>query len=78
MVEPLYQVLARSAMVSVSATVLASLIGIPLGTALALARMPGRRFLTAVVNTGMAVPTVVVGLALHCCSGAAVRSAILA
>ena len=62
MVEPLYEVLARSAMVSVTATILASLIGIPLGTALALARMPGRRFLAAVVNTGMAVPTVVVGL----------------
>ena len=64
MVEPLYEVLARSAFVSVSATFVASLIGIPLGTALALARVPGRRLLTAVVNTGMAVPTVVVGLAV--------------
>lgn len=62
MVEPLYEVLARSAFVSLSATLVASLIGIPLGTALALARVPGRRTLTAVVNTGMAVPTVVVGL----------------
>ena len=64
MVEPLYEVLARSAFVSLSATLVASLIGIPLGTALALARVPGRRLLTAVVNTGMAVPTVVVGLAV--------------
>jgi len=64
MVEPLYEVLARSAFVSVSATLVASLIGIPLGTALALARVPGRILLTAVVNTGMAVPTVVVGLAV--------------
>ncbi len=64
MVEPLYEVLARSAFVSVSATLVASLIGIPLGTALALARVPGRSLLTAVVNTGMAVPTVVVGLAV--------------
>ena len=64
MVEPLYEVLARSAFVSVSATFVASLIGIPLGTALALTRVPGRRLLTAVVNTGMAVPTVVVGLAV--------------
>jgi tungstate transport system permease protein len=48
----------------VSATLVASLIGIPLGTALALARVPGRSLLTAVVNTGMAVPTVVVGLAV--------------
>ena len=62
MVEPLWEVLARSAMVSVTAALVASLIGIPLGTMLALARLPGRSLLTAVVNTGMAVPTVVVGL----------------
>jgi len=62
MVEPLYEVLARSAFVSLSATLVASVIGIGLGTTLALARVPGRRLLTAVVNTGMAVPTVVVGL----------------
>ena len=64
MVEPLYEVLARSAFVSLSATLIASVIGIGLGTALGLARLPGRGFLTAVVNTGMAVPTVVVGLAV--------------
>ncbi|MGH3356099.1 MAG: ABC transporter permease [Nocardioidaceae bacterium] len=62
MVEPLYEVLARSALVSLSATLVASLVGISLGTALALSRLPGRRLLAAVVNTGMAVPTVVVGL----------------
>ena len=64
MVEPLYEVLARSAYVSLTATVIASVIGIGLGTALGLARLPGRGLLTAVVNTGMAVPTVVVGLAV--------------
>lgn len=64
MAEPLYEVLARSALVSLSATLVASLVGIPLGTALSLARLPGRRLLTTVVNTGMAVPTVVVGLAV--------------
>ena len=64
MVEPLYEVLARSAFVSLSATLIASVIGIGLGTTLGLARLPGRGFLTAVVNTGMAVPTVVVGLAV--------------
>jgi tungstate transport system permease protein len=48
--------------VSLSATIIASCIGIMLGTFLALARLPGRRLVTAVVNTGMAVPTVVVGL----------------
>jgi tungstate transport system permease protein len=64
MVEPLYEVLARSAYVSLTATLIASVIGIGLGTALGLAKLPGRGFLTAVVNTGMAVPTVVVGLAV--------------
>lgn len=62
MTESLSEVLARSALVSLSATLIASCIGIMLGTFLALARLPGRRLVTAIVNTGMAVPTVVVGL----------------
>ncbi len=62
MAEPIYEVLARSAFVSLTATLIAALIGIGLGTALGLARLPGRRMLSAVVNTGMAVPTVVIGL----------------
>src|SRR5690625_5618140 len=62
MVEPLYEVLARSAVVSLSAALIASVIGISLGTVLALSRLPGRRLLTTLVNTGMAVPAVVVGL----------------
>ena len=60
--EPLHDVLARSVLVSVTATVIAAVIGIGLGTTLALARLPGQRVIRAVVNTGMAVPTVVVGL----------------
>jgi tungstate transport system permease protein len=60
--DPVGEVLARSAAVSISATLIALAIGLPLGTALALARLPGRRAIAAVVNTGMAVPTVVVGL----------------
>ena len=39
MVEPLYEVLARSAVVSLSATLIATVIGIPLGTVLGLSRM---------------------------------------
>jgi tungstate transport system permease protein len=62
MSEPLYEVLVRSALVSLSAALLASIVGVPLGTGLGLARLPGRRVVTAVVNTGMAVPTVVTGL----------------
>ena len=60
--DPVGEVLARSTVVSISATLVALAIGVPLGTALALARLPGRRPAAAVVNTGMAVPTVVVGL----------------
>jgi tungstate transport system permease protein len=53
---------ARSARVSVVATVIAMLLGVPIGTALALARFRGKRLLAAFVNTGMAIPTVVIGL----------------
>ena len=60
--DPVGEVLGRSALISLSATLIALVIGIPLGTLLAVARLPGRRLLAAVVNTGMAVPTVVVGL----------------
>ncbi len=48
--------------VSGSATLLSLLAGIPLGTLLALARFPGRALLISLVNTGMGLPPVVVGL----------------
>src|SRR5512133_1958189 len=51
-----------SLQVSGAATVLSLLAGIPAGVALALARFPGRSLLVAVVNTGMGLPPVVVGL----------------
>ncbi|MFA5026750.1 MAG: ABC transporter permease [Candidatus Methylomirabilota bacterium] len=44
------------------ATALSLVLGIPAGMALALTRFPGRGFLVAVVNTGMGLPPVVVGL----------------
>ena len=47
---------------SATATLLSLVVGIPLGTALALVRFPGRRFAIALVNTGMGLPPVVVGL----------------
>lgn len=46
------------------ATVISLAIGLPLGTALALGRFPSRRFMLSVVNTGMGMPPVVVGLAV--------------
>jgi len=51
-----------SLQVSGSATLLSLLAGIPLGTVLALARFPGRALLISLVNTGMGLPPVVVGL----------------
>ena len=47
---------------SATATLLSLLVGIPLGTGLALVRFPGRRLVVALVNTGMGLPPVVVGL----------------
>lgn len=48
--------------VSGTATLVSLVVGIPLGTLLALARFPGRSVLLAAVNTGMGMPPVVVGL----------------
>ena len=50
--------------VSGSATLLAALVGVPLGAALHLRRFPGHRVAVALVNTGMGLPPVVVGLAV--------------
>ncbi len=50
---------------SVTSTVLASLIGIPAGVALAIVRFPGRRLAVTTLNTLLALPTVVVGLLVY-------------
>lgn len=52
----------RSLQVSGYATLISLLIGIPLGIALALQRFPGRGAAVALINTGMGLPPVVVGL----------------
>jgi tungstate transport system permease protein len=52
----------RSLRVSIPASAIAMLLGIPAGTALTLARFRGRRLIATFVNTGMAIPTVVIGL----------------
>jgi len=48
--------------VSGTATLVALILGIPLGIALAMTRFPGRGVAVALVNTGMGLPPVVVGL----------------
>jgi tungstate transport system permease protein len=51
--------------VSLSAVVLAALIGIPFGAWLALNRFPGRQGVIVLVNAMMGLPPVVVGLAVY-------------
>jgi tungstate transport system permease protein len=58
----LYGIIARSLLISGMATLVAMLVGIPLGYALARGRFPGRTLLLGLVNTGMGMPPVVVGL----------------
>jgi len=48
--------------VSITATLVSLLIGIPVGTAIALSRFPGRSVVIGLINTGMGLPPVVVGL----------------
>jgi tungstate transport system permease protein len=48
--------------VSGIATIISLVIGVPLGSLLGLGRFPGRRFVASLVNTGMGLPPVVVGL----------------
>ncbi len=48
--------------VSGLATLISLVLGLPLGTFLALVKFPTRRFWISVINTGMALPPVVVGL----------------
>ncbi len=58
----IWSILWFSLQVSGTATLLALLLGIPLGATLALTRFPGRRLVVSLVNTGMGLPPVVVGL----------------
>jgi tungstate transport system permease protein len=59
------RIVALSLGVSLSATALAILLGLPLGASLAVFRFPGRQLLIVVVNALLGLPPVVVGLALY-------------
>ena len=48
--------------VSGTATLISLIIGISVGASVALTRFPGRRIVVSLINTGMALPPVVVGL----------------
>jgi tungstate transport system permease protein len=58
----LYGIIARTLLISGLATLAAMIVGIPIGYALARGRFPGRTLLLGMVNTGMGMPPVVVGL----------------
>jgi tungstate transport system permease protein len=61
----LYGIIGRSLLISGTAIILASLIGISIGVATALHSFPGRRLLINILNTFMGLPPVVVGLVVY-------------
>jgi tungstate transport system permease protein len=61
----LWQIVALSLAVSLSAVCLATLLGMPLGAAIAVGRFPGRQPLIVLLNALMGLPPVVVGLFIY-------------
>ena len=61
----LFAIVRLSLYVSLSAVVLAALIGIPLGAWIALTRFPGRQGVIVMLNALMGLPPVVAGLAVY-------------
>ena len=51
-----------SLQISGTATLISLFVGISVGTTVALAEFPGRKFVVSLINTGMGLPPVVVGL----------------
>jgi len=60
--QDVWSITIRSLLISGSATAIALVFGIGAGAALAFRRFPGRNLAIALVNTGMGLPPVVVGL----------------
>ena len=58
----LWAITLRSLLISGSATAIAVVVGVGVGAVLAFRRFPGRNLAVALVNTGMGLPPVVVGL----------------
>jgi len=61
----LVSIVSLSLRVSVTATLIAAVIGLPLGAAIAVGRFKGRRVLTVFVNSMMGLPPVVLGLVVY-------------
>ena len=61
----LVSIVLLSLRVSVTATLIAAAIGLPLGAAIAVGRFKGRRVLTVFLNSMMGLPPVVLGLVVY-------------
>lgn len=61
----LFDIVVLSIQVSLSAVLIASLLGLPLGAALAVRRFPGRESVIVLLNALMGLPPVVVGLLIY-------------
>lgn len=61
----LMEIVTLSLEVSLSAVLLAALVGLPVGAAIAVSQFPGRSALVAVLNAMMGLPPVVVGLGVY-------------
>jgi tungstate transport system permease protein len=65
MPEGLWSIVALSVGVSLAAVTFATVLGLPLGAAVAVCRFPGRRALIILLNALMGLPPVVVGLLVY-------------
>ena len=61
----LFEIVSLSVQVSLTAVLIASIVGLPLGAAIAVGRFPGRQALIVVLNALMGLPPVVVGLLVY-------------
>jgi tungstate transport system permease protein len=61
----LVEIVALSLAVSLSAVLIATFLGLPLGAAIAVGRFPGRRAVIVILNALMGLPPVVVGLIVY-------------
>ena len=61
----LWEIVALSLAVSLSAVIFATLLGLPLGAAIGVSRFPGRQAVVVALNALMGLPPVVVGLVIY-------------
>lgn len=61
----LVEIVLLSLQISLTATALATVVGLPLGAGVAIFRFPGRALVAALLNACMGLPPVVVGLAVY-------------